>query len=308
MSNIREDANNSLFIDQELESVKDEVYTQYPLGKYAELIPVDTSDDEGAQSVGYLQFDSVGAAEIIAAGTTDSPAVDAFVKKVLLPVHPIGNHFTWEFLEVLNARMAGRKLDAIRARVAAQVTEAKHDEIAMLADGTKGRRFAGMNGVVFHPNVTKVASPKTFATATNAEILKYFSDMIVKIVSDTKEVYRPDTFAMSETVIAELRGRILDGTSRTLWDQIKETYSDFTFLTHYVLDDVKKNPTTEATEATRVILCYKRDKTVLSYKMPMGFKTMPAVFSGRDWRVETYSTSAGVEVRQPLAVLVFHSF
>jgi hypothetical protein len=308
MSNYKKDAQDSLFIDQELESVKDEVYIQYPIGKYASLVPVDSSDDEGAESVGYLQFDSVGQSAIIAAGDTDSPSVDAFVKKILLPVHEIGNHFKWDTREVRNSRMAGRKLDAIKARVAAQVTEAYHDKICMLGDGTNDREFGGMYGIVFHPNVSKISSSKTFATATNAEILKYFSDMVVKIVKDTKEVYRPDTFAMSDVVIAELRGRVLDATTRTLWDQIKETYSGFKFETHYTLENVGKNPTSGDVADTRVILCYKKDKSVLRYKMPMPYKLLPTVFTGREWKTETSSTSAGVEVRQPLAVVVFHSF
>jgi hypothetical protein len=40
----------------------------------------------------------------------------------------------------------------------------------------------------------------------------------------------------------------------------------------------------------------------------MPYKLLPTVFTGREWKTETSSTSAGVEVRQPLAVVVFHSF
>lgn len=299
---------NTMFVSQELESVKSEMYTEYPNAKYSSIVPVDSSDDEGAEEVGYLQYDSIGASAIVADGTTDSPAVDAMVKKVLLPVHEIGNHWSWTQREVRNGRLAGRSLDKTRANVAMVSTEQHHDDICMLADGTNDKRYGGMNGIVFHPNVSKMASPKTFALATNAEILGYFADMIKKIVDDTLEIFRPDTFALSDSVIAELRGRVVDGTNVTLWSQIKDTYADFSFITHYKLNDVKKNPTTGAEEATRVIICYKKTPTVLRYKMPMGFRTYPAVSEGRSFRIETASTSAGVEVRQPLAVLIFHSF
>ena len=310
----RIDAENSMFIREQLESVKGEVFTQYPIGKYASLIPVDSSDDEGAEEVGYLQYDSIGAAEIIANGTTDSPAVDALVQKVLLPVKEIGNHFTWTTREVRNAALAQRngnkraKLDSTKLSIAATSHEQAHDKIAILGDGTKDRTFGGCYGIVFHPNVTKLEASDAWSDLTNAQILEEFAKMEEKIVVDTKEIYRPDTFAMDGALISFLRGRIIDGTTRTLYDVIRDTYSSYNFETHYALKDVKKNPATGASGATRVLLCYKKSPDVIRYKMPMAFKTEPAVFGGRDWRVETSSTSAGVEVRQPLAVLVYYGF
>lgn len=304
----KEDAIDTFFLETELESVRDEVFEKYPEAKYSMLIPVDSSDDEGAESVGYLYFDSVGQSEIIASEAGDSPAVDVFAKKILLPVHELGNHFSYSYREIRNSKKAGRSIDAARARVSATSVEQQHDDIAMLGDGTKNKRYGGMYGVVFHPNATKISSPKTFAAATNEEILSYFATMVKRTVVDTKEVYRANTFALSDDVIAELEGRMVTGTSVSLMERLRKTYSDFSWDTHYRLNDVLKNPTTLATAATRVIICYHKSPDVLRYKQPMTFKMYPPVHEGRAARIETASTSAGVELRQPLAVVVYHSF
>jgi len=307
MSIIKNDAIDTIFLEQELESISKEVFTKYPEAKYSSLISVDSSDDEGAETVGYLMYDEIGASAIIAEGTTDSPAVDAFAKKITIPVHEIGNHYGYTYRELRNESKAGRSIRTRRASTSARSIEQHHDDICMLADGTNNRRFGGMYGMVFQPNLTKVASPKTFASATNDEILKYFSDMVVKVINDTKGIYEPDTFAMDGELKAELEGRIISGTSQTLWSRIKETYSDMTFKIHYKLRNVGKNPTTGVEGANRVILCYKDSPEVWTYKMPMPYKTFPAINEGRSVRIEASSTSAGVEVVQPLAVVVYHS-
>jgi len=306
---VHEDAAiDTLFLETELESVSAEVYAKYPEARYSALIPVDSSDDEGAESVGYLMFDSIGQSAIIAAGTTDSPAVDAFVTKKLLPVHELGNHYKYDYRELRNAKKAGRRIDSMRARVSATSIEQQHDEIAMLGDGTANKRFGGMYGIVFHPNVTKMASPKTFALATDAEILSYFASMVVRVVKDTKEIFRPNTFGIADEVVAYLEGRMIAGTDTSLMERIRKTYPGFSFETHYVLENVGKNPTTGVVGDCSVILCYYKSTDVLCYKQPMTYKTYPPVPQGRSVKIEAASTSAGVEVRQPLAVVVFHSF
>jgi len=305
---VHEDAIDTFFVAEELESVRDEVYVKYPEAKYSSLIPVDSSDDEGAEFVGYTQYDSVGASAIVASGTTDSPSVDVFAKKFLLPVHELGNNYRYDYREMRNAKKAGKKLDSARARVSATSIEQHHDRIAMLADGTNNKEFGGMYGMVFHPNFTKVSALKTFASATALEIIAYFGAMVAKIVTDTKGIYRPNTFAMSDEVYVELNSILVPNTSMTVLKFLKETYSDFTWETHYVLNNVGKNPTTNAVTATRVILCYHKSPDVLRYIQPMPYKTYPAVIEGRSIKVETASTSGGVEARQPLAVLVYHSF
>jgi hypothetical protein len=177
-----------------------------------------------------------------------------------------------------------------------------------MGDGRNDKRIGGMYGIVFHPNTTKISAPKTFANSTPEEILKEFAKMVARIVKDTKEIFRPNTFAIGDDVVAELEGIFIAGTSVSVMERLRKTYSGYTWTTHFRLNDVEKNPTTNAVTATRVILCYHKSPTVLRYKQPMTFKMLPAVPKGRGYRVETASTSAGVEVRQPLAVVCYHSF
>lgn len=300
------DGIDTAFVDTQLESVMSELTIKYPETAYSSLMPVDTSDDDGADYVGYYQYDVIGSSEIVADGSQDVPSMSAFATKVLLPVYELGNKVEMTFEELAKSRKAGVSLDQMKFRTSAMAIEQHHDDIAILGDGTKDRRYGGMTGIVFNTNVTKMASPKAFASATNDEILGYFASMVSSVVVNTKQVYRPDTFAMDDTLVTYLRGRIISGTSVSLWDMIKSTYSDFTFKSHYKLKDVKRNPATLALQTTQVILCYKNDRDVFAYKMPRPYRLYGAVQKGRGWEVHSTSKSAGVEVRIPPAIVVFY--
>lgn len=304
----RTDADASYFLENELDSIKEKVYEEYPDPAFSNLIPVDSSDDEGADYVGYTMYNRTGISEIISAGTADSPAVDASGSKTKKPVFEIGNHFSYTSKELRNAKFAGAPLESDKVYASAQAVEQHHDDIAILGDGTKDKRFGGMYGIVFNPNVTKMVAPKTFATSTASEILAEFAKMKKQIIKDTKQVHLPDTWGLSTDLVAYLEGVMVTGTSVSVMERLKSTYSDMKFETHYRLIDVEKNPTTDAVEATTVIMCYKKNPRVLKYVMPMPWRTMTPVPTGRGSKTETESSTAGVIVKQPLAVVIYHSF
>lgn len=304
----RTDADVSYFLDQQLESISEKIYADFPDMRYASIVPVDSSDDEGADEVGYTMYTHTGISEIISAGDADSPGVDTTGQKFKMPVFEMGNHFSYTRKEARNAKFAGVPLESDKVDASALAVEQHHDDIAMIGDGSKGRRFGGMYGVVFHPNVTKMVAPKTFATSTAAEILAEFADIYKRIISDTKQIHRPDTWAISQDLKALFQGIMVTGTSVSVWERLKATYSDMNWETHYRLADVEKNPTTSAVEATAALICYKRQPRVLKYIKPMPWRLLPAVPTGRKTRVESESSSAGVMVKQPLAVVVYHSF
>ena len=309
MKNFRNDAEASYFLDNQLESItKEKLYVEYPEGRYASIVPVDSSDDEGAEEVGYTMYDRVGMSQIISAGDADSPAVDAFGQKFKKPVFELGNHFKFTNKEVRNAKFAGQPLEADKVFASASSVEQHHDDIAIMGDGSKGLRFGGMYGIVFNPNVTKMVAPKKFVNSTSDEILAEFANIYKRMIKDTKQIHRPDTWAISQDLIAFLQGKMVVGTSVSVWERLKATYADMSFETHYRLLDVEKNPTTLAVEPTEVLICYKKNPRVLVYKMPMPWKTLPSVFTGRGSKTETESSSAGVIVKQPLAVVIYHSF
>lgn len=308
MSTKREDAELTFFLATQLESASEQVETLYPQAKYSTLIPVDSSDPEGAEAIGYIRIDKVGMSAIIADGAADSPAVDAYATKVLLPVHELGNHWSISKRELRNIQMSGMALDSARMSASAMAVETHHDRIAMLGDGTKDKVFGGMYGVVYHANTTKVAATGAWSGLTVDQIIADFATMYTRIITDTKGVFVPNTFAMSPERLAYLNGLRLTSTDKTLLSFLKETYSDCTFESHYLLSstEVLKNPSTGAGGNFNVVLCYHKSPTVLRYKMPMPYKSYPATDEGRDYTVETASTTAGVEARQPLAVVVYY--
>jgi hypothetical protein len=305
----RNDAEKSYFLENELESIKEKLYADYPEAGYASIVPVDSSDDEGAEEVGYTMYDRVGISQIISAGDADSPAVDAFGQKYKKPVHDLGNQLKYTNKEVKNAKFANAPLESDKVEASALAVEQQHDDIAMLADGTKNLRYGGMYGIVFNPNVTKMVGINLML-ATSAEVIAEFAKMKKQIIKDTKQIHKPDTWAISLELEARFEGMVIAGTAKSLLSHLKETYRDMAWETHYRLADVMKNPTTlvedAVDETTNVVMCYKKKPKVLQYKMPCPWKTLPAVFTGRGSKTETESSSAGVIVKQPLAVVIYH--
>ncbi len=308
MKNFRNDAEQSYFLENELESISERIYDEYPTPAYASIVPVDTSDPEGAEEVGYTMYKRTGMSQILSAGDADSPSVDAYGSKFKIPVFDLGNHFKYTNKEVRNAKFAGAPLESDKVFASKQSVEMHHDDICMLGDGAKGRRFGGMYGIVFHPNVTKMIAPKKFVDMTADEILAEFARIKKQIIVDTKQIFTPNTWAMSTDLQALFQGIMVSGTAVSVWERLKATYSDMTFVTHYVLKDVGKNPTTEAVEATEALICYYKHPRVMVYKMPISWRTLPAINTGREMRTETESSSAGVMLKQPTAVVVYHSF
>jgi len=308
MADFRNDADATYFVANQLESMSEKVYAEYPEARYSSIVPVDSSDDEGAEQLSYIMYDKTGISQIISAGDSDSPSVDLSAQKFTRNVFELGNHITTTSREARNAKFANMPLDSDKVYASAQTVEQHHDEICMLGDGTKNKRFGGMFGIVFNPNVTKMVAPKTFANSSASEIIAEFANIYKRIIKDTKQIHRPDTWAVSDELVAYLQGVMVTGTSVSVWERLKATYAGMKFETHYVLENVGKNPTTLVPGDTPVIMCYKKSPRVLQYKMPMPWRLRPSVNLGRSVRTEAESTSAGVVVKNPLAVVIYYNF
>jgi hypothetical protein len=188
----------------------------------------------------------------------------------------------------------------------------KHDQIAIEADGTV--EFGGMYGIVYNPNTSKVASTNgaggspLWANKTDDEIVADIKNQYLKVISDTKGVHTPNTIALSPEKLAFLKTTKYGVDTNTTIAMFIETALNVSFVSHARLSGMKKNPATLAGGTFDVMIVYWRDPMNINYKMPMPYRTYPAVNEGRSMRIETASTCAGVEIVFPLSVVCFYGF
>ena len=120
----RFDANESMFFARQLESIKAQTYDVKRANLNAlQLMPVSTDVPEGATTITYRQYDTVGMAKVIANYANDLPRADVTGKEFTSNIRSIGNAFGYNTQEIRSAIFAGVNLPARKAMAA---TRAHH--------------------------------------------------------------------------------------------------------------------------------------------------------------------------------------
>ena len=131
----RLDDNESVFFAQQLRYVKSQTYDIKRVGLSAlSLMPVSTSTPEGATTISYRQWDSVGMAKIIANYANDLPRADVLGKEFISPIRTIGNAYGYNTQEIRSALFAGINLSGKKAMAAVRAQEEKINQLAFFLD------------------------------------------------------------------------------------------------------------------------------------------------------------------------------
>ncbi len=189
----RLDANESVFFARQLEHVKSQTYDIKRAALNAlKLMPVSMETPEGAATVTYRQYDSVGMAKVVAAYANDLPRADVKGKEYSVNIRSIANAYGYSVHEVRAAIFAGINLNSRKAMAAVKAQEELINKIAFAGDAEHG-----LVGLVSNSNVPAVTlaadgtgSAKTFETKTAAQIVRDVNSVINKIVSQSKGVHR----------------------------------------------------------------------------------------------------------------------
>lgn len=188
----RLDANESVFFARQLEAIRSQTYDIKRVALSAlTLMPVDTSIPEGASTITYRQFDSVGSAKVIANYANDLPRADVVGKEFTSPIRSIGNAYGYNTQEIRAAAFAGVPLNAKRATAAQRAHNEKINSLAFSGDADHG-----LPGLLTNTNIPEVTlaadgtgSSKTFASKTSDKIVRDVSALINKIITQTKGIH-----------------------------------------------------------------------------------------------------------------------
>ncbi len=299
----RLDANESpLFLraaEHVMANTYDVVYPQYTALTW---IPVN-HEGGAADTIVYRQFDEVSVAKIINNYATDFPRVDVKGREFRQAVKDIGNSYGWNVQEIRRALYEGIPLDAMRARVAREAHVRLWNRIAW-----KGDSEAGLQGMIYHPNVTKAAAVTgTWVVGTTA------NDLIMKDVQTaihgpyllTNGVEIVDTCLLPLDKYSVLATTPYSTTVPTfLLDILKAGNPGVLFAPVLELGTLTVNPRTGATAATKVILTYRRDPSKVWFSLPQDFEQMEPDKEGMEYVVACHSRTAGIITPYPLSIRV----
>ncbi len=300
------DANDTMFFDQELESVGRDIEKEYPEAGFNQIMTTDSSDPAGAETISWFLYGRTGAAEFMSAGAMDSPRVEVGGEKFTMPVHPIGLSYEMTNTERNRDAMARKNTSTRKATAVVKGVEEKHDEIALWADGSN--EYHKLHGIVYHPNTTKVSAPAKFSTLTAEEVCDVIIAQYIAIQTGTNDIGIADTIAIPPSLLTYLKvTQRVAGYSETCYNFILSAI-DVKFVKHSRLKNAPKNPATLAEELNDIMLVYSSKDSNVQYIEPQPLTWLTPEHKARVSIMDTDSRTAGVRIYRPLEVLCYYGF
>lgn len=293
------DSSLSAFFLRELESIETRTYdTKYKKLKYADLIPIDTADDPGAETITYRRYTKVGIAKFIADYADDAPRCDVYGDEISVKAKTIGDSFGYSRQEIRRSRMHGKSLDQLRANSARRAVEEKLNSVAWDGDSAYG-----YSGLIDYPGITEYTVPNGAAAATEwtsktpDEVVADLSGIVTAVITSTNGVESPDTMLMPIAQFEYVNNTRMTGDS------------SMTILKYFLTNNQHIKTVDWLTELDGAgaggadrFMVYSRNRETLAFKIPMPYTQLPPQEQGYGFKILTETRTAGTVVYYPLAV------
>lgn len=295
----RFDANESMFFARQLEAIKAQTYDVKRANLNAlQLMPVSTDVPEGATTITYRQYDTVGMAKVIANYANDLPRADVTGKEFTSNIRSIGNAFGYNTQEIRSAIFAGVNLPARKAMAATRAHQEKINALAFTGDADHG-----LPGLISNTNVPEVTlladgtgSSKTFASKTADKIVRDVNALVNKIISQSKGVHRATEVWMpveQYALIATTQNSTASDT--TILQFLQQVHPGVTFRQVVELDGAG------ASGADRMY-AIENSRDNWAIEIPMMMKMYSPQQKGLEFEVPVESRFGGVIIEYPLAL------
>ena len=295
----RFDANESMFFARQLEAIKAQTYDVKRANLNAlQLMPVSTDVPEGATTITYRQYDTVGMAKVIANYANDLPRADVTGKEFTSNIRSIGNAFGYNTQEIRSAIFAGVNLPARKAMAATRAHQEKINALAFTGDADHG-----LPGLISNANVPEVTlaadgtgSSKTFASKTADKIVRDVNSLINKIISQSKGVHRATEVWMpveQYALIATTQNSTASDT--TILQFLQQVHPGVTFRQVVELDGAGAGGTDR-------MYAIENSRDNWAIEIPMMMKMYSPQQKGLEFEVPVESRFGGVIIEYPLAL------
>jgi hypothetical protein len=295
----RLDANETVFFARQLEAIKAQAYDVKRARLSAmEVFPVSTSTPEGAATITYRQYDSVGAAKIIANYANDLPRADVTGKEFTSPVRGIGISYGYNMQEIRSAMMTGMPLSERKMRSAMRAHEELMNRLAWFGDTVTGLPgfLSNTNIPVYTVTADGIGSSKLWVNKTADQIIRDVNGIINQALTQSKGVHRPNTVLMPLEQFAQISSQPRSSTTdTTILAFLQANNPGVTFRAALELDGVGGLDKLVAGE-------FSIDNMQL--EIPMVFRQYAPQQKGLEFEIPCESRFGGVIVEYPLAFAI----
>lgn len=214
----RFDANESVFFARQLEFIKSQSYDVKRAKLNAlEIFPVSTATPEGATTITYRQYDSVGAAKIIANYANDLPRADVTGKEFISPIRGIGIAYGYNMQEIRSAQFAGMPLSEKKMRAAQRAHEELINRLAWAGDVENGLPgfMTNTNVPAYVVTADGTGSSKLWTTKTADQIIRDVNGIINQVQTQSKGIHRATLVLMPLEQYAQISSQPRSTTTDT---------------------------------------------------------------------------------------------
>jgi len=298
----RFDANETLFLARELESIEAKLYEykQREL-KYRKLIPISNRDNPGAESIVYQMITKLGMAKIIANYADDLPRADAICQEFSQAVKTIGTCFGYNTQEIRAAQMAGKPLDMIKADAARRAIREKENTLAWTGDSTYGILGFLNNTNIPTAGVATGVGGYTWALKTPDEIIEDISTGVSTVRSQSNGIHEANTMLLPIPQYNILANTRLTETPITILEYVTKPGNTFGLTTIDWLSTELELAFVGGTADGLVL--YQNDPEVLEMRIPLEMITHPIQEQNLEFKIPVEARNGGVVVRYPLGCL-----
>lgn len=294
----RLDANESVFFARQLEAIKTQSYdVKRPVLNALAVFPVDTSVGEGATSVTYRQYDTVGMAKIIANYADDLPRADVSGKEFNSPVRGIGVAYGYDMQEIRSAIFANTDLPSRKMRAAQRAHEEAINKFSWAGDVN-----SGLPGFISNSNIPAYTVPadgtgstKTWTTKTADQIIRDINGVINQVQTQSKGIHRANLVIMPLEQYAYISSQPRSATTdTTILAFVQANNPGVEFKAIIELDGA-------GAAGADLIYAGEFNAENIQLVIPMMFKQYTPQIDGLEYKIPCESRFGGVLVPFPLA-------
>lgn len=290
----RLDANEAAFLENALEDMKSRVFAEeYAPTKARSFIPVSQDVDPGADTFAYEEEDYNGSAIETRNYADDPPGVDVESEKIILPIVGVINHYFYSIQDLRAAALAGKPLQARRARAARDAWERKMDSIA-----ATGSAKSNLGGFINNTNVNAAnATTGTWSGATADQIVTDVSNAAAAMVTASKETQFPNTLILPTAQYLLISQKRMDTTTQeTVRQAILNSNPWITRIDSWnTLVDAGVGTTDRA-------VLFNSSPDVAEMIVPQDFEILPPQVANYRFKVLTHGRTGGTAVYRPLGM------
>ena len=291
----------SPFTFEMLSNVQRRVYeVEYPQYNAVNIFPVTSEARSFDQYYVWELMDFVGKAKIVSDYADDLPSVDAVAAVNTTPIFTLGDSYHYSVLELDAAINLNRPLQQSKGIAARRAIDALVNDLTIYGDD-----FYNIKGLLTNDSIPEVApivgvgGSTLWSAKTAQEILTDLNNLVQFIITNSKNVERPNRIALSNNSYG-----ILQNTLTTAVGGV--SVLEFFRSTHPYIEDII--PMWELDGAgpggTNMAIAFNNDPTKLSIEMPEIFRQLEPQQRNLTYYTLCYSRFAGLIVRYPASMSI----